>query len=106
MTKMNRLIEQNLHRITELCRKYDVRRLDLFGSAVRDDFDAEHQSDLDFLVEFNNFTIYNAADRYFNFLSDLESLFGRKIDLVSDRAIRNPYFRKAVDEERLNLYAA
>ena len=87
------------------CRKYDVARLDIFGSAVRSDFDPT-RSDLDFLVEFNNFTVNNAADRFFDFLFDLEKLFGRKIDLVSDSAIRNPYFRRSVDAERVNLYAA
>jgi predicted nucleotidyltransferase len=99
------LIEQQRPKLLELCRKYDVRRLDIFGSAVRQDFNPK-ESDLDFLVQFNNFTIHNAADRYFDLLFDLEALFGRKVDLVSDLAIRNPYFRKAVDAERVNLYAA
>jgi uncharacterized protein len=98
------LIQKHRLLLLELCRKYDVLRLDLFGSAVREDFDP-NKSDLDFLVQFNNFTIHNAADRYFDFLFDLEALFGRKVDLVSDSAIRNPYFRKAVDAERVNLYA-
>ncbi len=102
---MNSLIERHRERLLQLCRKYDVRRLDVFGSAARDDFDAE-RSDFDFLVEFNNFTIHNAADRYFDLLFDLEALFGGNVDLVSDKAIRNPYFRKAVDAERVTLYAA
>lgn len=102
---MIELIEHQRPQLFELCRKYDVRRLDIFGSAVRGDFDPE-KSDLDFLVQFNNFTIHNAADRYLDLLFDLEALFGRKVDLVSDQAIRNPYFRKAVDAERVNLYAA
>lgn len=102
---MLNLIEQNLGELVRLCRKYDVRRLDAFGSAVRGDFDLQ-RSDFDFLVEFNNFTVQNAADRYFGLLGDLEALFGRKVDLISDQAIRNPYFRKAVDQERVNVYAA
>jgi predicted nucleotidyltransferase len=79
--------------------------LDAFGSAVRDDFDPDH-SDLDLLVEFNHFTVDNAADRYFGLMVDLEDLFGRPIDLVSYRAIRNPYFRQAVDKTRVALYAS
>ena len=75
------------------------------GSAVREDFDPT-RSDLDFVVEFNNFTIENAADRYLGLLVDLEDLFGRKIDLVSYRAIRNPYFKQVVDNTRVTLYAA
>jgi predicted nucleotidyltransferase len=102
---MTNLIEQNRESLVALCQKYDVARLDIFGSAVRADFDLA-RSDLDFGVEFNNFTVDNAADRYFDLLFDLEKLFNRKIDLVSDSAIRNPFFRKAVDGERINLYAA
>jgi len=99
------LIAQHREQLQALCRKHDVSRLDVFGSAVRSDFNPA-QSDLDFLVALNNFTIYNAADRFFDLLFDLEQLFGRKIDLISDVAIRNPYFRTAVDQERVNLYAA
>lgn len=99
------LIVNNRQTLAVLCRKYDVARLDIFGSAVRGDFDPD-RSDLDFLVRFNNFTVGNAADRYFDLLSDMEELFRRKIDLVSDTAIRNPYFRQSVDNERVNIYAA
>jgi hypothetical protein len=99
------LIEQHREQLLALCRTYDVRRLDLFGSAVRADFNPE-DSDLDFVVEFNNFTIHNAADRYFDLLFDLEALFGRKIDLIIESSIRNPYLRKSIEADRVNLYAA
>jgi len=99
------LIEQHHDQLVALCRKYDVHRLDLFGSALRDDFDASN-SDLDFVVQFSNFTILNAADRYLGLMIDLEDLFGRKVDLVSYRAIKNPYFKQVVDRTRVNLYAA
>lgn len=71
------LIQKYRLQLLELCRKYDVLRLDLFGSAAREDFDPD-RSDLDFLVQFNNFTIHNAADRYFDFLFDLETLLAAK----------------------------
>ncbi len=99
------LIEQHRAELFALCRRYGVRRLDLFGSAAREDFDPA-SSDLDFLVEFEDFTPENAADRYLGLLIDLEDLFGRKIDLVSAGAIRNPYFRQVVDATRVPLYAA
>jgi predicted nucleotidyltransferase len=102
---MNDLIERHRATLSALCQKYDVRRLDLIGSAARDDFDPAG-SDLDFVVEFSNFDATNAADRYLGLLVDLEDLFGRKIDLVSYRAIRNPYFKRVVDETRVMLYAA
>lgn len=97
--------------IAALGQKYAVRRLDLIGSALRDDFDPS-RSDVDFVVEFaeSNPTAatppMNPADRYFGLLLDLEDLLGRPVDLVSYRAIRNPHFRKAVDATRVSLYAA
>ncbi len=99
------LIEKYRTRLNDLCRVYDVNRLDLIGSAVRSDFDP-NQSDLDFVVEFHDFTVKNAADRFLGLWVDLEDLFARKIDLISYRAIRNPVFKRIVDESRVTLYAA
>ncbi len=99
------MIAQFQKPLLALCQKYDVRRLDLIGSAARDDFDPA-RSDLDFVVEFNTLTVENAADRYLGLLIDLEDLFQRKIDLVSYPAIRNPYFKQVVDATRVKLYAA
>jgi predicted nucleotidyltransferase len=99
------LIDQHRSQLHELCRKYNVRRLDLFGSAARGNFDPA-SSDLDFAVEFNDFNVINAADRFFGLMVDLEDLFERRIDLVSYPAIRNPFFKQAVDQTRRMLYVA
>jgi predicted nucleotidyltransferase len=99
------LIEQNRTRLIELCRKYRVRRLDLFGSAAQGKFD-QGSSDLDFFVEFEDFSFENAVDRYFGLLNDLEDLFQRKIDLVTAGSVRNPYFKQALEQTRVLLYAA
>jgi predicted nucleotidyltransferase len=104
-SQMVELIEKHRDQLLALCRKYDVARLDLFGSALRKDFDPS-RSDLDFLVEFNNFTIDGAFDRFFGLMVDLEDLFARRIDLVSYQAIQNPFFKQVVDQTRVNLYAA
>jgi predicted nucleotidyltransferase len=92
-------------RISELCRQYNVRRLDLFGSALRDDFD-ERSSDVDFLVEFLETRPEGAADRYFGLREALQSELRRPVDLVVRSAVRNPYFLQSVEQARLNLYAA
>ena len=104
MGAMLDLIEHRREQLMELCRKYAVKRLGLFGSALRGDFGAG--SDLDFVVEFTDFTVDNAADRYLGLLVDLEDLFGREIDLVSYPAIRNPFFKQIVDQTRVGVYAA
>jgi predicted nucleotidyltransferase len=91
--------------LDELCRRHHVRRLEIFGSAASDRFDPA-SSDLDFLVEFESLPRGAYADNYFGFLEALESLFERPVDLVSVSAIKNPYFREAVDQTKALLYAA
>ena len=90
--------------LDELCRRFHVRRLDLFGSAAGDDFDAE-RSDLDFLVEFEP-PPGCYADAFFGLKESLEQLFGRPVDLVAAASIRNPYFRESVQGSKVPLYAA
>ena len=102
---MNRLIEDNREKLNELCAKFDVQRLELFGSAAEDRFDPQ-TSDLDFLVEFLPLQPGQHFDTYFGLLEALETLFQRPVDLVMTRAIKNPYFLRAVNRTRTVLYAA
>jgi uncharacterized protein len=98
-------IDLKNQRLTELCRCYRVRRLALFGSALREDFDPAH-SDLDFVVEFEALPVGAYADAYFGLLESLQDLFGRRVDLIVSSAIRNPYFRESVERSQAVLYAA
>jgi predicted nucleotidyltransferase len=84
--------------LSNLCTAYGVKRLELFGSALRSDFDLE-KSDLDFLVEFADTYALGAFDRYFGLKEDLEQLFQRPVDLVEVKAIKNPYFRQAIEQD-------
>ena len=102
---MNPLIESHRSELEQLCKRYHVKRLELFGSATTGDFKPE-TSDLDFLVEFHATKEMNAADRYFGLLEALRSLFQRKVDLVMARAMHNPYFIREVNKSRTMLYAA
>lgn len=88
------LIEDNRHAIDDLCRQYGVRRLAVFGSAVNGTFDPA-TSDLDFVVEMANYGP-GVAMRYLSFGVALEDLFGRSVDLVTERSIKTPRFRDAV----------
>ncbi len=78
---MNSAIQEKIEALRDLCLKHRVERLDLFGSANRDDFDPA-TSDLDFLVEFEPIPPAEHADSFFGLLEDLEHLFGRRIDLL------------------------
>jgi len=102
---MIRLISDNQEALEKLCRRFRVRRLEVFGSAVRDEFNAQ-TSDLDFLVEFQDLAATEYADTYFGLLEGLQDLFERKVDLVTISAVTNPYFLRSIDRARKLLYAA
>ena len=89
--------------LTELCRKLSVKRLDIVGSAVRNDFDFQN-SDIDVLVQFEGRE--NLFHRYFNLKFELEKLFGRKVDVLQERAIKNPFVKESLERDRIQIYAA
>lgn len=91
--------------LERLCAFYGVSRLDLFGAAATGRRRAE-ENGLSFLVEFQPLPLGAYADAYFGLLESLGRLFGQHIELVSDSAIRNPYFRQSVEETREPIYAA
>lgn len=103
---MHAIIENNQAHIADLCRMFSVRRLDLFGSAASDGPFDETTSDFDFLVEFDLSTELRPADQYFGLLQALGDLLGRKVDLMTARSMKNPYFIKSVNQTRQTLYAS
>lgn len=102
---MIQLIDDNRRALEELCRRHRVHRLEIFGSAVGGRFD-NRSSDLDFLVDFQELRENEYANAYFGLLEDLQLLFQRKVDLVVDSAVKNPYMRESIDRSRTLLYAA
>jgi len=102
---MQPIIEERMPQLRELCRRYHVARLDVFGSAVSEQFDAD-RSDLDFVVEYLPVPAAMTMDAYFGFKEALEHLFGREVDLVERAAVRNPYFKEELDETQVAVYAA
>lgn len=98
-------LQADPERIAVICREHHVRRLSMFGSAVRKDFDAAH-SDIDVVVEFEDVPVLGYATNYFALEESLVRLFHRPVDLLTDGSIRNPFLRKAIDRDRVLLYAA
>lgn len=98
------LIDLNIPRILELCKKYKVKSLYVFGSILTSRFRPE--SDVDLLVNFNKDSIPLAeyADNFFDFQFALEDILRRKVDLVCDDAIKNPFFRQEVDSKKQLIY--
>lgn len=97
------IIEAKLPALRELCQRFGVRRLDLFGSAATGRFDPV-RSDLDFLVEFEEPPSGGFSSGYFGLLEGLEALFRRKVDLLTEESLENPYRRRRIQAEKINLY--
>ncbi len=91
--------------VVALCRRFGVRRLDVFGSATSGDFDPA-RSDVDFLVELEPPAGTSRFDAFFGLKEGLEALLGRPVDLVEPSALDNPYFAAMVEQTRQELYAA
>jgi len=109
---MSPVIEQKRSVLEEICRRFHVIRLEVFGSATGPEFD-EQSSDLDFLVEFDDVPPGGRFDAYFGLHFDayfglhraLRDLFSRPVDLVEPDGMRNPYFMRRVNESRRLVYA-
>jgi predicted nucleotidyltransferase len=100
---MTSILEESKARLGEECRRFGVRRLEVFGSAAGNAFDPA-KSDFDFIVSFADKTAGTYADRYLDFAAAIERLLGRKVDLLTERSIRNPYFRREIDADRQLVY--
>ena len=94
---MNFLNQYNAQ-IADLCRRYSVERLFAFGSVLTDRFNDE--SDVDLIVDIADESPLEYADNYFNLKFGLSDLFGRPVDLLENKALRNAQMRKHIDESK------
>ena len=96
------LIESNIDNVRTLCKLHKVQRMFVFGSVLSERF--QKDSDIDLIVDFQGVDLYDYADNYFDFKESLEKLFKREVDLLEDKAIRNPYLRKSIDSSKMLVY--
>lgn len=96
------LINQNINTIVKLCESHKVNHLYAFGSILTDKF--SDNSDIDLIVTFKEIELLRYADNYFDFKFSLEDLLKRPVDLLEEKAIRNPYFKKSVDKQKKLIY--
>lgn len=92
---MQKNIEEKLGVIRKLCEAYDVKTLYIFGSACTDQFN--DKSDIDILISFKNISIEKYTDNYFELHYRLEKLFNRKIDLLTENSLSNPYLIESIE---------
>ena len=99
---MNSILKNQLDTIRSLCERYRVKTLYVFGSVLTPNF-APH-SDIDLLVDFLDQDPLRYTSNYFQFKFELEKLFNRKIDLLEERALKNPYFIENINQRKQLLY--
>ena len=101
---MLNLIEIKKIELQRLCEQYDIKSMYVFGSAVTPDFN--ETSDVDILISFKDIPYDKYTDNYFDLHEKLQELFNRKVDLITERSLSNPYFIESVERTKQLLYAA
>lgn len=98
------LLAKHENQIIGLCKKHRVTALFVFGSILGEQFNSE--SDIDLVARFENVPLEDYADNYFDFCEALEKVFGRKVDVVVESSIKNPFFKEEIEETKQLLFAA
>jgi hypothetical protein len=102
---MHPLIEQHREQIADLCRRYGVRRLEVFGSVLRSDFD-EMGSDVDVVAEFDPQSMGSGLRRYFDFKANMEALLNHPVDVIELGAMENTRLKRIIERTKVPVYAA
>ena len=88
--------------IAKLCETYKVRTLYAFGSVLTEKFHKD--SDVDFIVDFENLSVEDYVDNYFDLKFSLEDILKRPVDLLEEKAIKNPYFKQNINQQKQLVY--
>jgi uncharacterized protein len=96
------LISKHIDEINTLCKSHKVKSLYAFGSVLTDQF--TDQSDIDLIVDFCDIQLLDYSDNYFDLKFALEDTLNRSVDLIEDKAIKNPYFKKAIEKNKALIY--
>lgn len=100
---MQKILKTKIDDIKDICKRLKVKRLYVFGSAAKGDFNPK--SDIDFLLSFNdNLSIEEYTDNYFALHYKLRELFNREIDIITERTLSNPFFIESIDESKELIY--
>lgn len=101
---MNKIISDKIDKIKEICKKHNVKEMYVIGSVVSDNFTPD--SDIDFLIKFNDISIKEYTDNYFELHQKLHQIFNRNIDLITYKSLRNLFFIQSINASKQLLYAS
>ena len=96
------LVNKKLPELTKICGSFHVQKLELFGSALKGPF--LPKSDVDFLVRFKPIPLEDYFENYINLKITLENLLERKVDLLEEQTLKNPYLTKSINQDKLRIY--
>ena len=96
-------IESKIEELNSLCIKYRVKKLFVFGSIVKGNFNT-NTSDVDLIVEIENLPPEQKGEILMKLWTELELLFSRKVDLITNMNLRNPYLKKEIENSKILLY--
>jgi predicted nucleotidyltransferase len=99
---MNKIVDDNIELIKQLCKNHHVKSLFAFGSVCTEQFN--DTSDVDLLISFENIDYADYADNYFLLADKLEAVFKRHVDLVTEKSLSNPYFIDSVNRTKKLIY--
>jgi len=100
---MKKIISDNMEQIKTLCQAHHVETLFSFGSVETEKFN-ENTSDIDLLVSFKPMNSVDYAENYFSMAEDLEILFHKPVDLITERTLSNPYFIQTINKTKTLIY--
>ena len=96
-------LDKYTNEINTLCLQNKVKSLYVFGSVLTEKF--SEKSDIDLVVDIDSNDPFDYADSYFNLKFALQDLFKRPVDLLENKALKNPYFRQNLDSSKSLIYA-
>lgn len=99
---MNSIISDNIERIEQLCLRYKVKELYVFGSTVSNEL--SENSDIDLLIEFLDVDFIDYADNYFELAEELEKLFNKPVDLITTKSLKNPFLIDSIKKTKRQIY--
>lgn len=99
---MHPIITENINQINKLCNSHNVKSLFVFGSASTDLY--KDSSDIDLLISFNPMDFGDYADTYFELANQFELIFKKKVDLVTEKSLSNPYFIASINKTKIQIY--
>lgn len=102
MPQINRIITDNIDKIRTLCTHRKVKSIFAFGSVCTDRFSPA--SDIDLLIAFEPMDYGDYADNFFDLAEEFEQLFQRKVDLITENSLANPFFIKAINKTKVKIY--